>query len=72
MLAITIGVIALNEKCRKIASCAKITPTIGALNPAEIAAATPQPINTSVENLFPVICLSILPKVAPKCTKGPY
>ena len=54
ILAITMGVIALNEKCLNIASCANITPTIGALKPAEMAAATPQPINMSVENLLPV------------------
>ena len=37
------GAIARIEKCRRMASWAKITPAIGALKPAEIAAATPQP-----------------------------
>ena len=31
---------ALKEKCRKMASCAKIIPPIGELKPAEMAAAT--------------------------------
>ena len=39
---------ALVEKCRRIASWAKMMPAMGALKPAEIAAATPQPIKISV------------------------
>ena len=55
MLEIAIGVSALNEKCRNTASCAKTIPAMGAWNPAAIAAATPQPINTSVP-------IALLPK----------
>ena len=45
---------ALKEKCLKIASCAKTKPAIGALKPADIAAATPQPINIPGGSLLDV------------------
>ena len=45
--AIDIGAIARTEKWRKIASWANTIPAIGAPNPAEMAAATPQPKYTS-------------------------
>ena len=45
--ATAIGAIALKEKCLRTASCAKTTPAMGALKPAEIAAATPHPRYTS-------------------------
>ena len=44
---IATGATALSEKWRSMVSQAKIVPAMGALNPAEIAPATPQPINTS-------------------------
>ena len=47
ILVMATGATALSEKWRSIVSQAKIVPAIGALNPAEIAPATPQPINTS-------------------------
>ena len=53
-------------------ACANTTPAMGALNPAAIAPATPQPINTSVVRTPPVACRRKLPIVAPKCTSGPY
>ena len=52
--ASAIGTIDRMEKCLRIASWAKITPAIGALNPAAIAPATPQPMNTSVVRTPPV------------------
>ena len=55
-LEMAIGVRALNEKCRSMASCAKMIPAIGAWKPAAIAAATPQPINTSIS-------ISLLPNI---------
>ena len=72
MLAIAIGAMALMEKCLRMASCAKISPAMGALKPAAIAPATPHPMNTSVVSTPPVICRRKLPIVAPKCTSGPY
>ena len=71
-LAMAIGAIARIEKCLRTASCAKTIPAIGALNPAAMAPATPQPINMSVLSAPPVVCLRKLPIVAPKCTSGPY
>ena len=41
--ATVMGAMALIEKCLRIASWAKTTPAMGALKPAEMAAATPQP-----------------------------
>ena len=66
MLATAIGATALSEKCLKIASCAKITPAIGAPNPAEIAPATPHPIKMSRFIEPPPNFLMALPIVAPK------
>ena len=63
---------ALREKCLSTASWAKTSPAIGALKPAEIAAATPQPINIPGGNLFDVKFSKNVATVAPKCTKGPY
>ena len=61
-----IGAIALKEKCLNIASCANIIPPIGELKPAEMAAATPQPIKISLDKR-PGTCLFIkLPIVPPK------
>ena len=60
------GAIALKEKCLNIASCAKIIPPIGELNPAEIAAATPQPIKVSLESQPGVNLFIKLPMVPPK------
>ena len=60
------------EKCRRIASCAKTIPAIGALKPAAMAPATPQPMNISVLSTPPVVCRKKLPIVAPKWTSGPY
>ena len=54
ILVIATGATARKEKCLKIVSHAKIVPAIGALNPAAIAPATPQPMNTSV----PIISFS--------------
>ena len=51
-LEIAIGVTAFIEKCLNRASWAKIKPAIGALKPAEIAAAAPHPIKTSVLKIF--------------------
>ena len=48
-----------------MALVANTTPAIGALNPAAIAPATPQPMNTSVDIFEPII-LQKLPIVAPK------
>ena len=73
VLAIAMGKRALNEKCLKTASCAKIMPPIGALNPADIAAATPQLIKTSGGIILTlVICERKLAILAPKFTNGPY
>ena len=69
---ITIAPPALKEKCLKIASCAKTKPAIGALKPADIAAATPQPINIPGGSLFDVKLSKNVATVAPKCTRGPY
>ena len=63
---------ALKEKCLKIASCAKTKPAIGALKPADIAAATPQPIKIPGGSLFDVKLSKNVATVAPKCTRGPY
>ena len=63
---------ALKEKCLSTASWANTSPAIGALKPAEIAAATPQPINIPGGNLFDVKFSKNVATVAPKCTKGPY
>ena len=71
-LLTAIGAIALNEKCRNMASCAKIIPPIGELNPAEIAAATPHPMNVSFVSKSGNRLFIILPIVPPKCTRGPY
>ena len=60
------GAIALKEKCLRIASCAKIIPPIGELNPAEIAAATPQPIKTSLVSVFWVYLFISEPIVPPR------
>ena len=66
MEAIAIAPPALREKRRKIASCANTKPAIGALNPAEIAAATPQPIKIPGGSLLEVKFSSALAIVAPK------
>ena len=71
-LATAIGAMARIEKWRRIASCANTIPAMGALNPAAIAPATPQPMKTSVVSAPPVTCRRKLPIVAPKCTSGPY
>ena len=47
-------------------------PASGALKPAEIAAATPQPIIISIVMRSLRVAFSNAPKVAPKCTSGPY
>ena len=60
------GAIALNEKCLRIASCANMMPPIGELKPAEIAAATPQPINTSLVSIVCVYLLISDPIVPPR------
>ena len=44
MLDIAMGATVRREKCRKMASWAKTIAAMGALNPAAIAPATPQPI----------------------------
>ncbi len=63
---------ALNEKCLSIASWAKTNPAIGALNPAEIAAATPHPIKIPGGSLLEVKFSKKVATVAPKWTSGPY
>ena len=63
---------ALKEKCLNMASCAKIIPPIGELKPAEIAAATPHPINISFDKSPFILLLIKFPIVPPRCTKGPY
>ena len=70
--AMAIGAMAFREKCRIIASWANMTPAIGALKPAEIAAATPHPMKISVEIPLLENRFSALPITAPKCTSGPY
>ena len=66
------AVTAFIEKCLNTVSWAKIIPAKGAPKPAEIAAATPQPIIMSwgilgtKDNL-----LKNAETVAPKCTNGP-
>ena len=57
---------ALKEKCLRIASCANTKPAIGALNPAEIAAATPQPIKIPGGKRSEVNFSIMLAIVAPK------
>ena len=57
---------ALREKCLRTASCAKTSPAIGALKPAEIAAATPHPIKMPGGNLFEVKFSKKVATVAPK------
>ena len=47
-------------------------PPIGELKPAEIAAATPHPINISFDKSPPIFLLIKFPIVPPRCTKGPY
>ena len=69
---IDIGAMALREKCLRMASCAKSIPASGALKPAAIAAATPQPINMSGLILRLKKFLMNRPIVDPKCTSGPY
>ena len=71
-LLTAIGAIALKEKWRNMASCAKIFPPIGELNPAEIAAATPHPINVSLDINPGIALFKMFPIVPPRCTKGPY
>ena len=70
--AMDIGAMALREKCRRMASCAKSIPASGALKPAAIAAATPHPINMSGLILSLKKFLMNRPIVDPKCTSGPY
>ncbi len=70
--ASAIGANALTDMWRNIASCANKIPANGALNPAEIAAATPPPKTISVEILSLKRDFIKAPRVAPKCTKGPY
>ncbi|CAI8228968.1 Uncharacterised protein [marine metagenome] len=70
--AIAIGAKALKAKCRKIASCAKIIPANGAPKPADIAAAIPAPIKTSVEKFSETFVFTHEPIVAPRWTSGPY
>ena len=60
------GASALKEKCLKIASWAKIIPPIGELKPAEIAAATPQPINISFDKSPSTFLLIKFPIVPPR------
>ena len=60
------------KKWRNMASWAKIIPANGALKPADIAAATPPPRIISVLIRSLRIALIHEPKVAPKCTNGPY
>ena len=47
-------------------------PANGALNPAEMAAATPPPRMTLVVILSFKVALINAPSVAPKWTNGPY
>ena len=64
---------ALEEKCLNTASCANTIPAIGELNPAEIAAATPQPIRISLPRFKPLSQLDKKhPNEPPMCTIGPY
>ena len=70
--ATDIGATALIENLRNRASCANTIPAIGALNPDEMAAATPQAISTSDRMNLPENFVSNVEIVAPKCTKGPY
>ncbi len=72
MLEMAIGAMARNEKCLMMASWANTIPAIGAPKPAEIAPATPQPMNTSIEKIPPVTRRNRLPITPPKCTSGPY
>jgi hypothetical protein len=72
MEAIKMGAIALREKCLRIASWAKMTPARGALKPAEIAAATPQPIKMSGVIFRLKYFLINKPMVEPNWTRGPY
>jgi hypothetical protein len=61
-----IGATAPIENRRSSASWAKIMPAMGALNPAEIAAATPQAMRTSFE-IFVFVSFEIrVERVAPK------
>ena len=66
------GAIALKEKCLNIASWANIIPPIGELKPAEMAAATPQPMKISFDKRAGTCLFIKLPIVPPKCTNGPY
>ena len=61
MLATAIGAMARSEKWRRTASWANTTPAIGALKPAAIAPATPQPMKTSVVRNRPEIWRRALP-----------
>ena len=67
-----IGATAETEKRLSSASCAKIIPAMGALNPEEIAAATPQAIKTSCLTKLRENFVIIVEIVAPKWTRGPY
>jgi hypothetical protein len=64
--AIAIGAKALKAKCLKIASCAKIIPANGAPKPADIAAAIPAPMKTSVEKFSEIFVFNHEPMVAPR------
>ena len=55
-----------------MASWANIMPAIGAPKPADMAAATPHPITTSVPILILKNRFNAVLAVAPKCTNGPY
>ena len=55
-----------------MASCANIIPPIGELKPADIAAATPHPINISFDKSPPILLFIKFPIVPPKWTNGPY
>jgi len=55
-----------------MASWAKMAPAIGALNEAEIAAATPQPSSTrKPARVRPIDWPKMEATVAPSCTAGP-
>ena len=72
MAAIEMGATARIEKCRKTASWANTMPARGALKPAEMAAATPQPKNISWDIFDASKRFNQMPMVPPKCTNGPY
>ena len=60
------------ENLLSIASWAKRIPAIGALKPADIAAATPHAIKMSRSSSIRLNRTIISETVAPKCTSGPY